>query len=180
VARSSLIRFHRKFDSLPNARLPIFNSTKPPSPKSRSGLSRVLTGASATGSLSAADKFTHKWPQPRSSRSMPPGLRLRTGPFSTRPGRLRELKGVGSWGQDNMEAILRDSRGLGINWAGQWTLHKWCLLAGVTTVFLLGLTCLVFSLLTWFAGESARAIFFCRYDRRSCLARQLTQWPPFS
>jgi hypothetical protein len=162
VARSSLIGFHRKFVSLPNARLPIFNSNKPPSPKSRFGLNRVLTDASATSSLSAADKLTQKWPQPRSSRSMPPGLRLRIGPFSTRPlpGRLRELKGTGSWSQDNMEAILRDSRGLGINWVGQWTLHKWCLLASVTTVFLLGLTCLVLSLLTWFAGESARAIFF--------------------
>ncbi|KAF8460466.1 hypothetical protein DFH94DRAFT_633952 [Russula ochroleuca] len=51
-----------------------------------------------------------------------------------------------------MEAALRDSRGLGVNWVGQWTLHKWCLLASVTTVFLLGLTCLVFSLLTWFAA----------------------------
>ena len=169
VARSSLIGFHRNFVSLPNARLPIFNSNKPLSPKSRFGLNRVLTGASATSSLSAADKLTHKWPQPRSSRSMPPGLRLRTGPFSTRPGRLRELKGAGGWSQDNMEAILRDSRGLGINWVGQWTLHKWCLLASVTTVFLLGLTCLVLSLLTWFASESARAIFFHRCDRPSCL-----------
>ncbi|KAI9457665.1 hypothetical protein F5148DRAFT_1277016 [Russula earlei] len=39
-----------------------------------------------------------------------------------------------------------------MTWVGQWTLHKWCLLASVTTVFLLGLTCLVVSLLTWFAA----------------------------
>lgn len=52
-----------------------------------------------------------------------------------------------------MEAILRDSQGLGINWVGQWTFHKWCLLASVAIVFLLGLTGLVFSLLTWFAGK---------------------------
>jgi hypothetical protein len=172
VARSSLIGFHRKFVSLPNARLPIFNPNKPPSPKSRFGVNRVLTDASATSStsLSAADKLTHKWPQPRSSRSMPPGLRLRTGHFSTRPGRLRELKGAGHWSQDNMEAILRDSRGLGINWVGQWTLQKWCLLASVTTVFLLGLTCLVLSLLTWFAGESTLAIFFCHCNRPTYLS----------
>ena len=180
VARSSLIAFHRKFVSLPNARLPIFNSNKPPSPKSRFGLNRVLTSASATSSMSTADKLTDKWPQPRSSRSMPPGFRLRASPFSTRPGRLRELKGARSRSQDNMEAILRVSRGLGINWVGQWTLHKWYLLASVTTVFLLGLTCLVFSLLTWFAGESRAQFSSAAVMDPSFLARQLTQWPPFS
>ncbi|KAH9960152.1 hypothetical protein BC827DRAFT_1133658 [Russula dissimulans] len=41
---------------------------------------------------------------------------------------------------------------------GQWTLHKWCLLASVTTVFLLGFTCLVFSLLTWFAAYPAAPV----------------------
>ena len=64
------------------------------------------------------------------------------------------LKGVGDWSQGNIEAALRDSQGLGIDRVGQWTLHKWCLLASVTTVFLLGLTFLVFSILTRFAGES--------------------------
>ncbi|KAI0298107.1 Tetraspanin family-domain-containing protein, partial [Multifurca ochricompacta] len=33
-----------------------------------------------------------------------------------------------------------------------WTLHKWCLLGSVTTVFLLGLTCLIYSILTWFTA----------------------------
>jgi hypothetical protein len=44
--------------------------------------------------------------------------------------------------------------GLGVSWVGRWTLHKKCVL--MTTVFLLGLTCLqvVFSLLTWFTGKS--------------------------
>ncbi|KAI0292430.1 hypothetical protein BC826DRAFT_1092120 [Russula brevipes] len=51
-----------------------------------------------------------------------------------------------------MEAILRDSRGLGTNWVGQWTKQKWCLLASVTTVFLLGLSSFVLSVLTWFAA----------------------------
>jgi len=53
-----------------------------------------------------------------------------------------------------MEAVFRDSQGLGINRVGQWTLQKWCLLASVTTVCLLGLTFLTFSVLTWFAGTS--------------------------
>ncbi len=158
LARNGLLTLHRKFvsESLSNARLPTFNSNKPPSPQRRFGLDRALSGASAKGFLSTADKMTHRWPRPRSSRSIPPGLRplIITSSFSTGR-RLRQLKGAGGWSQDSMEAILRDSRGLGVNWVGQWTLHKWCLLASVTTVFLLGLTCLVFSLLTWFAGESA-------------------------
>lgn len=57
-----------------------------------------------------------------------------------------------------MEAALRDSQGLGTDRVGQWTLHKWCLLASVTTVFLLGLTSLVFSVLTWFAAYPAAPV----------------------
>ncbi|KAH9033638.1 hypothetical protein EDB85DRAFT_1864300 [Lactarius pseudohatsudake] len=57
-----------------------------------------------------------------------------------------------------MEAALRDSQGLGINRVGQWTSHKWCLLASVITVFLLGLTFLVFSILTWFAAYPAAPV----------------------
>ena len=52
-----------------------------------------------------------------------------------------------------MQVILHESRGLGLNGVGQWMLHKWCLIASVTTVILLGLACLVISLLTWFAIE---------------------------
>jgi len=148
LAHSGLVSLHRKYDSLSNARLPIYNANKPQFPNSRLGPNRALTDARA---LSAADKFTYKWPQPRSSRSIPPGLR--TNQFSTR--RMRELKGAGGWSQGNIEAILHESRGLGINGVGQWTWHKWCLLASVTTVFLLGLTCLVVSLLIWFASESS-------------------------
>ena len=45
-----------------------------------------------------------------------------------------------------MEAILRENPGSRIYGVGQWTLHKWCLIASVTTISLLGLTCLVVSL----------------------------------
>jgi hypothetical protein len=128
-----------------NLRLPIisFNSyNRHPSLKNSFGLERGLT---------PADKLTHKWPRPRSSRSAAAPWLRSTNPFLPRS--LRELRGAGGWSQGHMEAILRDSRGLGINWVGQWTFHKWCLLASVTIVFLLGLTSLVFSLLTWFAGK---------------------------
>ena len=124
--------------SLPITSVP---NNGPSSSKSHFGLERAL---------SPADKLTHKWPRPRSSRSMAPWLHS-TNQFSSRS--LRELRGAGGWSQGHMEAVLRDSRGLGVNWVGQWTLHKWCLLASVTTVFLLGLTCLVFSSMTWFAGK---------------------------
>jgi hypothetical protein len=151
LARSGLVYLHRKYGFLSNARLPTYNSPKLPSPDSRFGLNRALTDARAKSTLSTADKLTYKWPQPRSSRSIPPGLRANH--FSTR--RMRELKGAGGWSQGNMEVILHESQGLGINGVGQWTLHKWCLIASVTTVFLLGLTCLVVSLLTWFASKSS-------------------------
>ena len=150
LAHSALSSLHQKKGSfsLPNPRnlsLPIisFNSNnRHPSLKNSFGLERGLT---------PADKLTHKWPRPRSSRSaVAPWLRS-TNPFLPRS--LRELRGAGGWSQGHMEAILRDSRGLGVNWVGQWTFHKWCLLASVTIVFLLGLTSLVFSLLTWFAGK---------------------------
>ncbi|KAF8268401.1 hypothetical protein EI94DRAFT_1727831 [Lactarius quietus] len=119
--------------------------------KARSGLvflrRKVYPGSDPKPFLTMADKLTQKWPQPRPLRSMPPELR---GDLHSSNG-LWGLKGVGDWSQGNMEAALRDSQGLGVDRVGQWTLHKWCLLASVTTVFLLGLTFLVFSILTWFA-----------------------------
>ena len=145
-ALSSLYRRQGPF-SFPNPRnlsLPVISFTsnnRPSSPKNSSGLERGLT---------PADKLTHKWPRPRSSRSAAPWIRS-TNPLLHRS--IRDLRGAGGWSQGHMEAILQDSRGLGINWIGQWTIHKWCLLASVTIVFLLGLTSLVFSLLTWFAGK---------------------------
>ena len=147
LAHSAVISIRQK-RNFSNSRflqvgLPITLDTRvrPSSPKGTLRLERALT---------PADKLTHKWPRPRSSRSVAPWLRS-TNPVM--PYGLRGLRGAGDWNQAHMEAVLRDSRGLGVNWVGQWTLHKWCLLASVTTVFLLGLTCLVFSLLTWFAGE---------------------------
>jgi hypothetical protein len=143
-ALSSLRQKRRSF-SLPNPRnlsLPISfdsNNNRSPCPKNSFVLKRGLT---------PAEKLTHKWPRPRSSRSAAPWLRS-TNPFMPRS--LRELRGAAGWSQGHMEAILRDGRGLGINWVGQWTFHKWCLLASVTIVFLLGLlvsqppTCTVYS-----------------------------------
>ena len=172
LAHSTLtsLRRKRKLFSLPNSRplsLPITlnPSNRPPSPKDGSGLERALT---------PTDKLTHKWPRPRSSRSVAPWLRS-TNLASSRSS--RDLRGAVGWSQGHIEAALRDSQGLGVEWVGQWTLHKWCLLASVTTVFLLGLTCLVFSLLTWFAGESTTQ-FACPVSQTS--SGQLTPQHLFS
>ena len=83
----------RKYDFLSNARLPTHNANKPAFPDSRFELDRALTDPRAESIPSTADKFTYKWPQLRSSRSIPPGLRANH--FSTR--RMRELKGAGVW-----------------------------------------------------------------------------------
>jgi hypothetical protein len=171
LAHSALTSLRQKesLSSLPNSRLlslPITSdsSNGPPPPKGRFGLERGLT---------PTDKMTHRWPRPRSSRSVAPWL-CSTNPVSSRS--LRDLRGAGGWSQGHMEDVLQDSRGLGVNWVGQWTLHKWCLLASVTTVFIFGLTCLVFSLLIWFAGKlSIQSARLCGCD--SLLYLNSTAYP---
>jgi hypothetical protein len=147
-AHSGLVSLRQKVLSLSKLGLPTYNPSKSPPLKSRL---RSPPGSGSKPFLTMADKLTQKWPRPGSLRSMPPELR---GDIYSSNGRWG-LRSVGGWSQGNMEAALRDSQGLGIDRVGRWTLHKWCLLASVTTVFLLGLTFLVFSLLTWFAGKSA-------------------------
>ena len=145
-AHSGLVALRRKVSSLLNPRFPTYSPSESPLPKSHLG---SIPGSGPKPFLTTADKLTQKWPRPRSLRSIPPEFR---GDLNSSNG-LWGLKRVGGWSQGNMEATLRDSQGLGIDRVGQWTPHKWCLLASVTTVFLLGLTFLVFSILTWFAGE---------------------------
>lgn len=147
-ARSGLVTLYQVL-SLQNLRLPSHNPSKSPPPKSR--LESISGSGRPQPVLSMTDKLTQKWPRPRSLRSIPPELR---GVLYSSNGRWG-MKGVGGWSQGNMETALRESQGLGVDRVGQWTPQKWCLLASVTTVFLLGLTFLVFSILTWFAGESA-------------------------
>ncbi|KAH9073504.1 hypothetical protein EDB83DRAFT_2357867 [Lactarius deliciosus] len=133
-------------------RFPSYNPSRSPSPKSRLGL--LPGSAPKQPFLTAADKLTQKWPRPRSLRSIPSEFRRDFYPSNV----LWGLKRAEGWSQGNMEAALRDSQGLGINRVGQWTPHKWCLLASVVTVFLLGLTFLVFSILTRFAAYPAAPV----------------------
>jgi hypothetical protein len=111
-----IVREGSRFPSLTRA-----ISTFPPSPSTPTTDNRPPRTASDSNGGTPADKLTHKWPRPRSSRSGAPCLRS-TNPFLPRI--LRELRGAGGWSQGHMEAILRDSQGLGINWVGQWTYHK--------------------------------------------------------
>ncbi|KAH9014969.1 hypothetical protein EDB84DRAFT_1443619 [Lactarius hengduanensis] len=129
-----------------------YNPSRSPSPKGRLGF--PPGSAPKQPFLTAADKLTQKWPRPRSLRSIPSEFRRDF--YSSNV--LWGPKRAEGWSQGNMEAALRDSQGLGINRVGQWTPHKWCLLASVITVFLLGLTFLVFSILTWFAAYPAAPV----------------------
>lgn len=117
-------------------------SSRPSSVRSGSSSSKT----SIQSSIAAVDKFTQKWPRPRSLRQPPPSLR--SGPSSF-VGTAR----YGGWSESEMKAALMEGKGLGVDWRGRWTLHKWCLLVSVTSVFVCGLGGILCSLLTWFAGK---------------------------
>ena len=50
-------------------------------------------------------------------------------------------------------SLLENGDSFGFETTDSWTLHKWCLLFGVTTVFLYGLAGVACALLTWFRSE---------------------------
>ncbi|KAH9947470.1 hypothetical protein B0H21DRAFT_854140 [Amylocystis lapponica] len=81
-------------------------------------------------SLSTSDKFTHKFPRPRSIRNPTYG---RTG-----------LKAA------CVATMLEEGSGLGMERIDRWTPHKWCLLLSVCTVFVYGTAGLVCAILTWY------------------------------
>ncbi|KAA1472188.1 hypothetical protein DENSPDRAFT_930107 [Dentipellis sp. KUC8613] len=100
-------------------------------------------------SISAVDRFTHKWPRPKTLRSVPPGFRAK------HAGRYNR---AGGWSESEIKAALAEGKGLGMDWAGQWTPHKWCLLVSVTLVFACGLAGIMCALLTWFAAYPAAPV----------------------
>ncbi|KAJ7465081.1 hypothetical protein FB451DRAFT_1561494 [Mycena latifolia] len=79
-------------------------------------------------SIGTTDRFTHKWPRPRSLRILDPRSE-------------DESASVG---------LLEDGRGLGMDTAEPWTGFKWCLLFSVCTVVGYGAAGLVCALTTWF------------------------------
>ncbi|KAJ7726517.1 tetraspanin Tsp2 family [Mycena metata] len=80
-------------------------------------------------SIGTTDRFTHKWPRPRS-------LRL----YSEED--LADAASI---------ILLEDGRGPGLGMDSEpWTGFKWCLLLSVCTVFIYGAAALVCALMTWF------------------------------
>ncbi|KAI0930990.1 hypothetical protein AcV7_005022 [Taiwanofungus camphoratus] len=83
-------------------------------------------------SLSTSDKFTHKFPRPRSVRTL-------TLP-SSRAGPKSAFAAT----------MLEEGEGLGMERIDRWTLHKWCLLLSLCTVFVYGSAGLACAIMTWF------------------------------
>ncbi|KAJ7465073.1 tetraspanin Tsp2 family [Mycena latifolia] len=79
-------------------------------------------------SIGTTDRFTHKWPRPRSLRILDPRSE-------------DESAAVG---------LLEDGRGLGMDTVEPWTGFKWCLLFSMCTVVGYGAAGLVCALTTWF------------------------------
>ncbi|KAI0036272.1 hypothetical protein K488DRAFT_41460 [Vararia minispora EC-137] len=102
----------------------------------------ACTSGPTTATLSAADKFTHKWPRPRTLRKGT-GVRARA---------------RGAWTENEMRGALVEGKGLGIEGWGKWTTHKWVLLFSIITVFTCAMMGLVISVLTWFAAYPAAPV----------------------
>lgn len=85
----------------------------------------------STLSVGAHPKLTQKWPRPRSVRSATGGKRKGRVVSST----LSSVEG---------------GRGLGVDFMGRWTVHKWVLVLSICTVLTYGLVAMMFSLRTWF------------------------------
>ncbi|THH17261.1 hypothetical protein EW146_g3513 [Bondarzewia mesenterica] len=153
---SVLTRIRSSFSSLRNATTA--NSSAASSPAC-SGSTAALNcngrGYSAANmsikaSIAPADKFTRKWPRPRSLRH-PPSSFAANSSLIPKGGAGR----FGGWSESEMKAALMEGKGLGIDWSGRWTPHKWCLLLSVTSVFVCGLGGIICSLLTWFTAYTA-------------------------
>jgi hypothetical protein len=91
-------------------------------------------------SVGTTEKFTHKWPKPRSLRYLDGG------------GNSKSRVDVGLKG--NVATTLEEGRGLGMNKVERWSTHKWCLLISVSTIFVYGAAGLACAILTWFRSKS--------------------------
>ncbi|KAI0770672.1 hypothetical protein C8Q74DRAFT_1333987 [Fomes fomentarius] len=64
-----------------------------------------------------------------------------------------------------MSVLLEEGAGLGIERVDRWTLHKWCLVLSVCTVFVYGTAGFVCAVLTWFrAWQFADVMYVADYD----------------
>ncbi|TFY80700.1 hypothetical protein EWM64_g3310 [Hericium alpestre] len=112
--------------------------------------------------ISAMDRFSQKWPRPKTLRSAPSQA---CSPHDR----------LGAWSEGENKAALVEGTGLGMNSEGQWTPHKRCLLMSITSVFAYGLSGMVCALLTCFDGaQHASFIAFASSPRAN---RALLAYP---
>lgn len=98
-------------------------------------------------SFSTTDRFTRKFPQPRSVK------------------KLTVTVGKGAGHAALAATMLEEGEGLGIGSVDRWSVHKWCLLLSVSTLLVYGLAGLICAVLTWF-----RSTWTCaRRSRVSCI-----------
>lgn len=95
--------------------------------------------------FSTNDKFTKKFPRPRSVKNL------------SYDGRDTGVVGHGAMAA----TMLEEGEGLGLELhVGKWTLHKWCLVLSVCTVLVYGAAGLVCAILTWFGGTPISEILW--------------------
>jgi len=84
-------------------------------------------------SIGTTEKFTHKWPKPRS-------LQYSDNSHDT-------------YSASGAATELEEGKSLGMNKVERWSVHKWCLMLSVITVFVYGAAGLACAILTWFKSE---------------------------
>ena len=94
-------------------------------------------------SIGTTNKFTHKWPAPKSVSYEPPILKLKDVHTTT-----------GVHPNESPATALEDGQGLGSSHTARWTAFKWCLLFSATTVLAYGATGLICALMTWSKSQS--------------------------
>ncbi|KAF8817046.1 hypothetical protein BYT27DRAFT_6941228 [Phlegmacium glaucopus] len=91
--------------------------------------------------IGTTNKFTHKWPTPK---SLSHDSQLK---------QLKDARSIGLRPNQSPASALEDGQGLGSRHVARWTTFKWCLLLSAMTVFAYGATGLICALMTWFKSQ---------------------------
>ncbi|KAF5367321.1 hypothetical protein D9757_010091 [Collybiopsis confluens] len=123
-----------------------FNDGQPLSRHNSSGSCTTLVADhdQLISSLKTTEKFTNKWPRPKSLKILNAnGI----GGLS-----WRNRKGIGT--VEEAVSELEEGYGLGFDSIDKWTWFKWCLVVSVTSALCYGSSAMVCAILTWFKSES--------------------------
>ena len=105
--------------------------------------SSTLTGHNGiVMSIGTTNKFTQKWPRPKSLG------------YESQLEKVKDARFTGLHPNQSPASTLEDGQGLGSSHVARWTAFKWCLLLSATTVFAYGATALICALMTWFKSQS--------------------------